>query len=217
MLRRSRLLTTQIFYYSPFKSYWDLTLYRQDCFNEAPLLLAHTCVTPILDFFVWVIPLPSLYHLRLPLSQRVAVIALFSFGLVVITAGCIRIYWLHYILQETYDVTWYGFELWIWTPVEVQLGIMCGCVPWLKPLFKSRKTRQTVPGTSGPGRPEGQRGTEFNQVTVVRMASLRKEWMGERPGIGGYIDLERSSAGRDSHTDIRFSGTLPRSPTEVVH
>ena len=163
------------------------------------------------------IPLPSLYHLKLPLSQRVALIALFSFGLVVISAGCIRIYWLHYVLLETYDVTWYGFQLWLWTPVEVQLGIICGCVPWIKPLFKSRKARQTVTGTSGRRHSDGQRVTGFKQVTVVRMGSLRKAWTGEGPGTGEYIDLERSSAGGDSHTQLRFSNTSQRSPTKVAH
>jgi len=183
-------------------------------------LLAHTCITPILDFFVWAVPLPSLYHLRLPLSQRLAVIALFSFGLVVISAGCIRIYWLHYVLEETYDVTWYCFQLWIWTAVEVQLGIICGCVPWLKPLFKSRKTKQAVPGTGGPstGRPrnpDGQGGAGFKQVTVVRMDNLRTAWTGDT-GMGEYSDLERSSLARDSRTQLRFSHSLP-TPPEVVH
>lgn len=170
-------------------------------------MLAHTCITPILDFFVWVIPLPSLYHLKLPLSQRIALIILFSFGLVVISAGCIRIYWVHYVIQETYDVTWYGFQVWLWTPVEVQLGIICGCVPWLKPLFKSRKAGQTVTGTSGRIHPDGQRATRFKQVTIVRMGSLTKAWTGEGPSIGEYIDLERSSGGGDSHTQLRFSNT----------
>jgi len=189
----------------PFHSYWNLTVYQRDCFDEAPLLLTHTYITPILDFFVWVVPLQSLYHLMLPLSQRIALIMLFSFGLVVISAGCIRSYWVHYVIEETYDVTWYGFQVWLWTPVEVQLGIICGCVPWLKPLFKSRKTGQTV--TSGRIHPDGQRGTRFTQVTVVRMGSLRKAWTGEGPSIGEYIDLERSSAGGDSHTQLRFSNT----------
>jgi len=202
------LLTISIIYCSPLRSYWDLSRTRQDCINEAPLLLANTCITPILDFFVWVIPLPSLYHLKLPLLQRIALIALFSFGLIVISAGCIRIYWLNYVLLKTYDVTWYGFLLWLWTPVEVQLGIICGCVPWIKPLFKSRKARQTV--TSGQGHSDVQRAIGFKQVTEVRMRSLRKAWISERPSTGEYIDLERRAAGADSQTQLRLSRTSSR-------
>ena len=214
--RRIALLTIYIFYCSPFQSYWNLTRLRYDCFDEAPLLLAHTCITPILDLFVWVVPLPSLYHLKLPFSQHVALIALFSFGLVVIAAGCVRIYWVHYVVEQTYDATWYGFQVWLWTPVEVHLGIICGCVPWLKPLFKSKKTRQTVTGTTGQRHLDGQRGTGFKQVTLLRMGSLRKAWTGEGHGTGEYIDLERISTGGDSHTQLRFSNPSQRSPTEVV-
>ena len=36
---------------------------------------------------------------------------------------------------ETYDITWEGFNLWIWAAVEVNLGVICGCVPVLRPLF----------------------------------------------------------------------------------
>jgi hypothetical protein len=169
------------------------------------MLLAHTCITPILDFFVWMLPLPTLYHTKLPLSQRLALITLFSFGLVVVSAGCIRIYWLHYIIQETYDVTWYGFHLWLWTAVEVQLGLICGCVPWLKSLFQFWKTKQAVTDTSGRTHSDGQRAIGSKQVTVVRMGSLGKAWTDAGPGKGEYIDLERTSAGGDSHTQLRFS------------
>lgn len=36
---------------------------------------------------------------------------------------------------ETYDITWEGFNLWIWAAVEVNLGVICGCVPVLRPLL----------------------------------------------------------------------------------
>lgn len=189
-------------YCSPFQSYWNLTLYPRDCFDEGPMLLAHTCITPILDFFVWVLPLPTFYHIKLPLSQRLALITLFSFGLIVVFAGCIRIYWLHYVLQETYDVTWYGFHLWLWTAVEVQLGLICGCIPWLKSLFKFWKTRQTVTDTNSlrQVQSDGLRATGSKQGIVVRMESLGKAWTTAGPGNGEYIDLERSAAGGDLHT-----------------
>ncbi|KAG7288134.1 hypothetical protein NEMBOFW57_007657 [Staphylotrichum longicolle] len=138
----------------------------------------------------------------LPLSQRLALITLFSFGLIVVFSGCIRIYWLHYVLQETYDVTWYGFHLWLWTAVEVQLGLICGCVPWLKSLFKFWKTRQTITDTNSlrQVQSDGLRATGSKQGIVVRMESLGKAWTTAGPGNGEYIDLERSAAGGDLRT-----------------
>jgi len=190
----------------PFNSYWNLTRYPIDCYNEAPMLMAYSVIAALLDLFVWVLPLPTLYHTKLPLSQRLALVTLFGFGLVVVIASCIRIYWCHYVLEETYDVTWYGFHLWIWTAVEVQLGIICGCVPWLKSLFNLWRTGQTVNGTNARGpqsdmqRATATIGTKLS--TAVRMDTLGKTWTGEGRGKGEYIDLERSSAGGVSQTEL---------------
>lgn len=45
-----------------------------------------------------------------------------------------RLYWVVSVTLYTYDVTWEGFQLWIWTAVEVNLGVVCGCAPMLRPL-----------------------------------------------------------------------------------
>jgi len=36
----------------------------------------------------------------------------------------------------TYDVTWDGYSVWIWTCVECDLAIICTSVPCLRPLSK---------------------------------------------------------------------------------
>ncbi|KAK4465356.1 hypothetical protein QBC42DRAFT_313614 [Cladorrhinum samala] len=130
----------------PLSSYWNVLLSHRDCVPELPPILSQAVLTVIADFIVWVLPLPTLYKARLPLSQRVALIVLFSFGGVVVVAAIIRTYWLHYVIEETYDVTWEGFQLWIWTSVEVHLGVICGCVPWFKSLVKLWKKGSTTGG-----------------------------------------------------------------------
>lgn len=92
--------------------------------------MVQVILTVVADFTVWVLPLPTLF------AARLALIVLFSFDFFVIFAACMRTYWIHYVVQETYDVTWEGFDLWIWTTVEVHLGVICGCVPCLKSVFK---------------------------------------------------------------------------------
>lgn len=54
----------------------------------------------------------------------------------------------HKVVYDTYDVTWDGFDLWIWTAVEVNLGVICGCVPSLKPLVFRYRSRSTTYGGS---------------------------------------------------------------------
>ncbi|KAJ4289352.1 hypothetical protein N0V88_007103 [Collariella sp. IMI 366227] len=189
----------------PVSSYWNLATNERDCVTEGPSLLAQAVVTVVSDFVVWVLPLPALYHAKLPLHQRVALIILFSFGAVVVFAACMRIYWIHYVVLETYDVTWEGFHLWMWTAVEVQLGIICGCVPWLKSLVKFWWSRRTVTDLSngGTGASRGYARSDAPRTvteggTVFRMDSVAKS--PRSPGFrekGTYIDLERCSGSSD--------------------
>ena len=216
---------------SPLSSYWNLLRNHRDCLPEDRALLAQAITTAVCDFIVWVLPLPSLYQAKLPLMQRLALITLFSFGLVVVFAACIRTYWIHYVVQETYDVTWYGFHLWMWTAIEVQLGIICGCVPWLKSLFKFWRTRRTViditdnSGKMSGSRSDGQRTMTSKGGTVVRMDSLGKTstFGGRgREGAGGeiYVDLERAPETRDPDVIEVFPdsprGSLREVPREAA-
>ncbi len=105
-------------------------------------MLAQTIVTVITDFIVFVLPLPTLWTLRLPTGQRIVLLLLFSMGAAVVIAGCMRAYWVHHVVDDTYDVTWEGWELWIWTAVEINVGIIAGCVPMLKPLVYPSSTRE---------------------------------------------------------------------------
>ncbi|KAL2193963.1 hypothetical protein P885DRAFT_71762 [Corynascus similis CBS 632.67] len=162
----------------PVSSYWNLLLYDRDCVSEAETLLAQASTTAIADFVVWVLPMPWLYRAKLPLRQRLAVIALFSFGLFVVIAACIRAYWIHYIVQKTYDVTWYGFHLWMWTAVEVHLGIICACVPWIKSLYKFNTNKRNVTEveeiTDKAGESSCQNSRE-TQIEVVKIEPVGEE------------------------------------------
>lgn len=93
--------------------------------------------TVLTDLLVCALPLQTLFQLKLPMSQRVALMVVFSLGLVVVFAASMRAYYTHYVTDETYDVTWEGFHLWIWTAVEANLGVICGSVPALRPLFRN--------------------------------------------------------------------------------
>ncbi|KAI1637769.1 hypothetical protein F4809DRAFT_603289 [Biscogniauxia mediterranea] len=118
----------------PATSYWNISLLSQDCIAEGPPLMGQTIVTVLTDFIVYILPMPTLWGLKLPALQRISLMVLFGFGSIVVVAGCMRTYWIHHVEYETYDVTWEGFDLWIWAAVEVNLGVICGCAPVLKTL-----------------------------------------------------------------------------------
>lgn len=126
----------------PISSYWTLLADHRDCIPEGPPLVVQTIVNVVTDFMIYTLPIPTLFRLSLPVSQRIGLIFLFGFGGVIVVAGSFRAYWVHYVLFETYDVTWEGFQLWVWTAVETNVGVICGCIPALKPLLFPAKARQ---------------------------------------------------------------------------
>ena len=64
------------------------------------------------DVFVYVLPMMTLARLKLPLSQRIALMVVFGFGAVVVVAACLRLYYTYQTVYATYDVTWEGYYLW---------------------------------------------------------------------------------------------------------
>lgn len=106
--------------------------------------MVQTIVNVITDFMIYVLPMPTLFHLKLPSAQRIGLMILFGFGGIIVVAGSFRAYWVHEVLFGTYDVTWEGFNLWVWTAVETNVGVICGCIPALKPLlFRTRSPGST--------------------------------------------------------------------------
>jgi hypothetical protein len=127
--------------YSPISSYWNLLAGDGDCIPEGPPLVVQTVINVLTDFMIYALPIPTLFGLSLPMIQRVGLVILFGFGGVIVVAGSFRAYWVHYVLYKTYDATWYGYEIWLWTAIETNVGVICGCIPALKPLLFPARAR----------------------------------------------------------------------------
>lgn len=75
------------------------------------------------------------YTLDVPRNQRIGLNIIFALGLLVAGAGIGRTYYL-IKLGRTYDTSWTGFDLLVWTIIELQLGIICACAPSLRAFFR---------------------------------------------------------------------------------
>ncbi|KAF8250936.1 hypothetical protein K440DRAFT_540369 [Wilcoxina mikolae CBS 423.85] len=126
---------TVIFRCWPPEAYWGTQSLRpKECMNETVLLLCFTMTNLITDIWLVVVPVPTLYKLQLPFKQRLILMILMSLGLVACVASLVRGYYLYKTLVTTYDVTWEGYNIWLWTAVEVHLFIITSSVPTLRPL-----------------------------------------------------------------------------------
>lgn len=122
--------------------------------------------------------------------------------MVVVFAASMRAYWSYYVTEKTYDVTWMGFHLWIWTAVEANLGVICGSIPALRPLFKAifRSKNSSYYNSASHVQPSG----TTSRVVITATRKSGRNWTDT---------LQRGSKGmriQDDHIDVEVSFGVSR-------
>lgn len=127
-------ILTTIFQCNPINAAWDFQTIAPKCLPIMKVYYFCTAFSILTDVLLCVLPLPFFWKLKLPIREKYIVSALFGLGLVAAVASIMRITVLHDV-QST-DVTIGAVPTLNWSVVEVGTGIICACMPCLKPLFK---------------------------------------------------------------------------------
>lgn len=116
------------------------------CISIVTLYLCSAPVNIITDLAILVLPIPVLTGMRLPQRQKTILVLTFALGIFVTIVDVIRIYYLqqasidqlqsHQQLGTSNDFAWTASIAFMWSAVEVNVGIICACIPTLKPLIK---------------------------------------------------------------------------------
>ncbi|EWC45467.1 hypothetical protein DRE_00866 [Drechslerella stenobrocha 248] len=141
-----------IFYCVPVRAYWDPYSYPDaTCLSDEAAFISNAAVNIVLDCWLWVMPVPIVWSLRLPMRQRIGLVGVFGLGFFVCLAGILR---LVYVIKTaySYDRTWDGFSAWIWTAAESDVGIICASLPALKPLVTKVTNYRFSEAATGAGR-----------------------------------------------------------------
>ncbi|KAJ6012795.1 hypothetical protein N7522_003150 [Penicillium canescens] len=131
------------------------------CTDIVTLYLSSSPVNIITDLAILFLPMPLLTKMRLPFKQKVILVITFSFGFFVAVVDVIRIAFLqraaisrslevksiHIQNYGGVDFSWYASLSFMWSVVEVNVSIICGCVPSLKPLV-TRLVPKLIKGTN---------------------------------------------------------------------
>ncbi|KAI1452356.1 hypothetical protein F4805DRAFT_472455 [Annulohypoxylon moriforme] len=124
------------------------------CIKAQPFYLTMAVSDLILDCIIFVVPLPHLYMLQLPLRQKLAAGGIFLLGTIVIAIGVTRIVVFQWVTSfsatepSTFfsDITWYTAGTLFWQLAENVVGLLGCCLPTYAPLFRSclgkRKTNR---------------------------------------------------------------------------
>lgn len=115
---------------------------------------------------------------------RVALNTIFSLGLVVVAAGCARTYY-GTKLGYSYDPSWTGYYLNLWSNLEVQLSIICASAPALRVFFRRYLRHSSSPspggGSSGGGRIQRSLKLISDRTTVDLSSHDRDNFGDDRP------------------------------------
>jgi hypothetical protein len=120
---------------NPTRKLWDLEAPGK-CLNVDIIWPFNASLNILMDFLLIALPFPAIRKLNLPLKTRRALIIAFSLG----GSGCvISIMRLYSIisLSETHDRSWKNAETAIWSSAEANIGLICACLPALRPLLPS--------------------------------------------------------------------------------
>jgi fucose permease len=137
------------------------------CANIVTLYLSSAPVNIITDIAILFLPMPILTGLRLPKKQKIILIVTFSIFAFVAIIDVVRLAYLQnaaaarlrvvetssgtlQTVRDDNDLSWDASLSFMWSAVEVNLGILCACVPSLKPLFL-KFLPQVVKDDNSPG------------------------------------------------------------------
>ncbi len=191
------LTLMNIFQCQPTHAAWSSTI-RQSS-KCIPLLTEFICAAPVnivTDLAILALPIPVLTGMRLPSRQKTILVLTFTLGIFVTIVDVVRIYYLQQAIGETptgastdpgsrfggeADFAWNASLSLMWSAVEVNIGIICACIPTLKPLilrllpsmlYDPDGTR-TMSSTKGPSeRESGSQPGNGNSPTVPQAAAM---------------------------------------------
>ncbi|KAF2750717.1 hypothetical protein M011DRAFT_474224 [Sporormia fimetaria CBS 119925] len=121
---------------TPIDAYWDYSKKPfAKCVNQDKMYHANAGINIATDLIVAALPLQPMWNLRIPIRQKIAVIAILTLGWFVVIISILRLYFLVLVAEHPMDATWYSGPVAYWSALEINLAIVCASTPALKPLI----------------------------------------------------------------------------------
>lgn len=136
-----------IFQCNPVSAAYDMDS-KGKCISIVTLFLCSAPVNIITDLAILILPIPILTGMTLPQRQKIALVFTFALGIFVTIVDVVRIYYLQKASDDQLSIStqvklrfgrdfyYHASTALLWSAVEVNVGIICACIPTLKPLLK---------------------------------------------------------------------------------
>ncbi|KAF4472469.1 integral membrane pth11 [Fusarium albosuccineum] len=198
----------------PLQSFWDPSVKGKCTLKDSTFFFGTILVHVIIDIVILILPVLQIRKLQLPLMQRLGIIAMFMFGIVVCASGMVIV-----VVSTSYDdhsddMTWNLTPIFLWATVEVNLVTVSACLPTIRPACNYIFSCGNPASTIGSGSHSYDRGYGRTQAKQsIRLSAIPKS--GEADEASSTRQLadngDRSSLSDfESHALDRYTGNTAR-------
>lgn len=106
------------------------------CLDRRASYTGASAVNVVTDVVLLALPLPYIWNLNSPLFQRLVLVGIFLLGIFVSIVSIIRLSILMHLDLASPDITYNMSQVFIWSLVETNVGLICACLPSLRPAVK---------------------------------------------------------------------------------
>ncbi|KAI9870835.1 MAG: hypothetical protein M1830_003747 [Pleopsidium flavum] len=178
------------------------------------------------DLAIFALPMPVLASLQLPRKQKICLMLVFAVGGCVCLMSFLRLRHI-YVLAISKDIPWDNVAAATWSGIEINVGIICACLPTLKHLItyfapcllSSTHSHSVSSRTPSNGRidrisanqserrktPDGL-SPRPGEVALVAEMDNKQGISGERKGMPDFelevLSMSTSTSGKDSARNV---------------
>ncbi|KAL2788153.1 hypothetical protein BJX66DRAFT_340544 [Aspergillus keveii] len=105
------------------------------CMDQQAILMSHAIINIVLDVVVIGLPLSTLLRLKLGRDKKVGVFVMFVIGILVTILSILRLTTTMGFLKSK-NPTRDFIPVCIWSVLEIDLGILCACMPGIRACFR---------------------------------------------------------------------------------
>ncbi|KAL7939382.1 putative PTH11-type G-protein coupled receptor protein [Trichoderma chlorosporum] len=126
-----------VFQCTPVKFYWEKWdgLHKGKCLDNNSIAWTNAAISIAIDIWVLVIPLWQLRSLNLDWRRKLGVGVMFCLGAFVTVVSILRLRSLIQFGSDSPNPTWDFYDVSVWSVVEINVGLICICLPSLRLLL----------------------------------------------------------------------------------
>lgn len=125
-------VTATIFQCTPVRRAFNKAL-PGTCIDNGKFWYANAGFSIATDLLILFMPMTLVYQLQIPRVQKIALVIVFALGGFVVITSCLRVTTID-IAATTNDLT-YDLSSTMWTVIEMNVAIVCACLPMIRPLI----------------------------------------------------------------------------------